>query len=89
MYPRRLRRQQKWFGMPDKSFDDGYVMGRTRHETERLQKQSLLYNPSTRHLFALMGASASAYGASSSKRPAQLGTAGDRHGGRRRCRYAG
>jgi SAM-dependent methyltransferase len=35
--------------------DDGYVMGRTRHETERLQKQSLLYNPSTRHLFEMAG----------------------------------
>lgn len=48
--------------MPDKSPDfegavggDGYVMGRSRHETERLQKQGLLYNPSTRHLFEQAG----------------------------------
>ncbi|MGH3087411.1 MAG: methyltransferase domain-containing protein, partial [Rubrobacteraceae bacterium] len=35
-----------------------YVMGRSAEETARLQKQSLLYDPSTRRLFEEAGISA-------------------------------
>ena len=35
--------------------DPEYVMGRSAEETARLQKQSLLYNPSTRRLFEEAG----------------------------------
>jgi ubiquinone/menaquinone biosynthesis C-methylase UbiE len=38
--------------------DPEYVMGRSAQETERLQKQSLLYNPSTRLLFEEAGITA-------------------------------
>ncbi|MCA1731923.1 MAG: hypothetical protein LC751_21770, partial [Actinobacteria bacterium] len=38
--------------------DPAYVMGRSEEETARLQKQSLLYNPSTRLLFEEAGITA-------------------------------
>jgi SAM-dependent methyltransferase len=48
--------------MPDKSgafeaveADDGYVMGRNARETERLQRQAVLYDPSTRSMLEQAG----------------------------------